>query len=129
MSSNFRHYLSRIAFGPDDSPLHRTMRTDLAGHGPGVDIAQAGNIAFFQVTDDAAFFAPVAGFGAQLGGDKTAHERFSRLVELGIHPVVADQRVGHRHNLTSIGGVGQHFLISGHAGIEHDFAMPFQSVQ
>ena len=33
---------------------------------------------------------------------------------------VADLRRGHRHDLTGVRRIGQHFLVAGHAGREHD---------
>src|SRR5207248_11779952 len=32
---------------------------------------------------------------------------------------------GHRHDLTGIGRIGEHFLVPGHARVEHDFARGF----
>ena len=38
-------------------------------------------------------------------------------------------RTGHGHDLSPVGGIGQHFLIAGHGRVEHDFAsgLPFCS--
>ena len=43
------------------------------------------------------------------------------LVEL-VDAVIADQRIGHRDDLTAIRRIGQHLLITGHRGVETNFA-------
>jgi hypothetical protein len=48
--------------------------------------------------------------------------RRPRLNVQSVDAVVADQRVGHGHYLPIIGRIGQHFLIAGHTGIEHDLS-------
>ena len=35
-----------------------------------------------------------------------------------VDPVVSDQRIRHRHDLPAIRRIGQHFLVTGHRGIE-----------
>ena len=37
--------------------------------------------------------------------------------------VVADERVGHHHHLARIGGIGDHLLVPGHAGVEDNLAI------
>ncbi len=41
---------------------------------------------------------------------------------LAIDAVVADERIGHRHDLTLVGWIGQDFLVAGHGSVEDDFA-------
>ncbi len=41
---------------------------------------------------------------------------------LGRDAVVADERIGHRHDLAFVGWIGQHFLVAGHTGVENDFS-------
>ena len=38
------------------------------------------------------------------------------------HAVVADLGAGHRDDLSGVGRIGEHFLIAGHARVEHDLA-------
>ena len=38
--------------------------------------------------------------------------------------VISDQRISHGHDLAAIGRIGQHFLVTGHRGVEADFADP-----
>jgi hypothetical protein len=51
---------------------------------------------------------------------ESLHPRPPRLHVLGVNPVVADLGVGHRHDLTTVGGVGEHLLIPDHPGVETD---------
>src|SRR5262245_13393735 len=37
-------------------------------------------------------------------------------------PIVTDVRTGHRNDLPLIGWIGQNLLVSGHGGVEYDFA-------
>ena len=46
-----------------------------------------------------------------------------RLHVLRIDPVVADQRVGHAHELAAIGRIGHDLLIARHGGVEDDLAV------
>ena len=57
-----------------------------------------------------------------LAHDKARDPALAGLVILKIDAVVADQRVGHGDDLAVVGGVGQHLLIAGHAGVENDLA-------
>ena len=54
------------------------------------------------------------------GGDRGT----LRFEILRAYSVVADERVGHDHRLTGIGGIGQDFLIARHGSVEHDFRHP-----
>ena len=52
---------------------------------------------------------------------RTQGRRLSSI--LVVDPVIADLGVGHRHDLTVIGGVGQDLLITRHARVEDDLAI------
>src|SRR5207244_3577391 len=41
---------------------------------------------------------------------------------LAVHAVVSQQRIGEGDDLAAVGRIGKHFLIAGHAGVEHHFA-------
>src|SRR5262245_42227783 len=41
-----------------------------------------------------------------------------------VDTVVADLRVGHRDDLSSVGRIGENLLVSHHGGVEHDFPRP-----
>ena len=59
---------------------------------------------------------------AQFLDHKSAHVRRPALGIGGVHAVVADQRVGHGHDLAAVGRIGQHFLVAGHRSVETNFA-------
>ena len=42
-----------------------------------------------------------------------------------IDAIIAYEGVGHNDHLTAIGRIGENFLITGHAGVENDFALDF----
>src|SRR4029453_19447791 len=54
--------------------------------------------------------------------DEARHLRTRRLDVLAVDAVVADVRVGHRHDLPGGGGIGQHLLVAAERGIEDDLA-------
>ncbi|MNY77036.1 hypothetical protein D3C86_2168130 [compost metagenome] len=60
-----------------------------------------------------------------LAYDKAVNERADRFEVVAGDAVVADERIRHRDDLTAVGRVGQYFLITGHPGVEHDFAGRF----
>lgn len=41
---------------------------------------------------------------------------------LGVDAVDADFRIGHDHDLSPIGGVSEHLLVTGHPGVEDQLA-------
>ncbi len=65
----------------------------------------------------------VAGQAAQLADDEGADPGAGTLGVLGVDAVVADHRIGHRHDLAMIGGVGEDLLVAGHARVEDDLAI------
>ena len=39
-----------------------------------------------------------------------------------VHSVIADQRIGHRHNLPFVRRIGEYFLVAGHGRVETNLA-------
>ncbi len=78
-----------------------------------------------EVVAERAVGAPVAGQRRRLAHDEAGHARRLRLGVAGRHAVVADVRRRHRDDLAGVGRIGQHFLIAGHARVEHDLAARF----
>ncbi len=58
----------------------------------------------------------------QFADDEAPQSELVALDVLGVDPVVANLRIGHRDDLTAIRWVGQDLLIARHAGVEDDFA-------
>ena len=69
--------------------------------------------------------APVARHRRLVADDEAGHLRRARLDVVRRHAVVADLRAGHRDDLPGVRRIGQHFLIAGHARVEHDLAARF----
>ena len=60
---------------------------------------------------------------AELADHESADPGAAAFGILLVDPVVADLRVGHRHDLAVIGRVGQDLLVAGHARVEDDLAI------
>ena len=83
-----------------------------------VDSFCAGDIPFTQVFVERHFGAPIAWNIRQFLDDESAHVgRRAFLVER-VDAVVSNQRIRHRHNLPAIRWIRQHFLVTGHRGVE-----------
>ena len=67
--------------------------------------------------------AEVAHPAAELANHEASDPGATALQILVVDPVIADFGVGHRHDLTVIGGVGQDLLITRHARVEDDLAI------
>ena len=110
----------------------------IAGHGLHIDVPRgwearvyrrvegdptlhAGNFPAFQIIIEGFFRAPIARKLAQLFNNETTHVRARTLLIGRVSSVVANEWIGHRDNLTTVGWVGQHLLITGHRGVEADF--------
>ncbi|MEY3457593.1 MAG: hypothetical protein RL215_750 [Planctomycetota bacterium] len=69
--------------------------------------------------------AVVAGGLAEFADDEAAEEETAAFDVFGVDAVVADEGVGHGDDLTVVGGIRKDFLVAGHAGVEHHFAIDF----
>ena len=105
-----------------DHAVHHALAAQLAGQTAGVDTRQADDLLLLEVFVQRQAAAPVGGMLRDLAHDKARDPALAGLVILKIDAVVADQRVGHGDDLAVVGGVGQHLLIAGHAGVENDLA-------
>jgi len=65
---------------------------------------------------------PVAGHRAIFSNDEAAHLYLPGFEVEPVDAIIANERICGNYNLSGVGGVGQHLLISGHAGVENDFA-------
>ena len=61
----------------------------------------------------------LAGFAAAHSLRRRGRKAF--LVER-VRPIVSDERIGHRNDLTAIGGVRENLLVSGHGSVETNLA-------
>ena len=94
----------------------------MAGEGAGVDAFDAGHTVFLEEFGQGTDGTPVGGRLAAFLDDERRRMDFTGLHIFRVDAVVADERPRHAHHLPVIGGVGEDFLIAGHAGVENDFA-------
>ena len=106
----------------DDDALHRSLRSYMARDAARIDLMETRDILALKEFPYRARRKAVAADFAELPGDQPAHERFSRLHENFVDTVIPDQGVCECDNLTAIRGIGQDFLIAGHARVEHDLS-------
>ena len=106
--------------GRDPYP-HRPQRADVAGQSPGVDIADPDDslVREFCVKTSAA--SPVRRSGRWVAHHVSCYLDPGRLVILVVPARVPDVRSGGQYHLAPVGGVGQGFLVAGHAGSEDQF--------
>ena len=102
--------------------FHRAAFAQMPGQRARIDALNAGNVPVPQIIIERSLRAPTAWNFAQLFDDKSAHVRLAAFLIERVRAVVSDQRIGHRHDLSAIGRIGQHFLITGHRGVETNLA-------
>ena len=110
-----------VVAGHDDA-AHHAARSQLPRERPRVDVGDGDDAVGDKVVAQRALRAPVAGHRRLLAHDEPSDMRRLRFPIRRRHAVVPDLRARHRHDLTGVRGVGQHFLIARHARVEHDFA-------
>src|SRR5688572_6945623 len=91
------------------------------GQGTGVDALNARDVRALEVFVERARRAPVARDGAELFDHKAADVGLSAFLVERIDSIIADLRAGHGDDLSAIGWVGKHLLVSGHRGVETNF--------
>jgi hypothetical protein len=101
-----------------DHPAQGSMLAQVPGQRPRVDAAQSRHAPARQLVVQGALAARMPDLRRQL-----AHHHGPRVHPPRLHgrvgaAVVADQRVGHHHHLSGVGGVGGHLLVAAHAGVE-----------
>ena len=105
------------AFGAE-AGVEGTGDAKFFGDGTGIDAFEAGNARFGKVVLYGLVAPPITGEGADLTHHEAADLGAVGFNILGANAVVPDLDGGHGDDLGEIGGIGQDFLITGHAGIE-----------
>ena len=100
---------------------HGTPFAQVTHQGAGVDPGDAHQSMALHPVLQGFPAAPAAGGRRQLTGDHPAGVGLIRFLIIGIHTGVAQFRIGKGHQLSGIGGIGEHLLVAGHAGVEHHF--------
>ena len=98
--------------------------TDASRQLPGVHPGNGGDVVLLQQLRQG-FDAPEIGWEVVV----VIHHHAADAGELALkvllgNAVVANQGIGHHHHLVGVTQVGYNFLITGHGGVEHDFANP-----
>ena len=115
--------LGVVEVGRREDSLHGPAFPRQPDQGAGVDPLDADDAVLLEIVGQRTGRAVIADPAAQLADHEAADPGPPALGILGVDPVVADLRIGHRHDLTVIRGVGQDLLIAGHARVEDDLAV------
>jgi hypothetical protein len=116
---------SVVEVGGGQDAGHGAADAQAADQGSGVDTLDADDVVLSKVGVKGAVRAEVARCARELADDEALDLGPARFGVLGIDAVVADERVGHGNDLSLVRRVGQHLLVAGHAGVEHDLAEGF----
>ena len=92
----------------------------MPGQGPRVDAGDRGNAVGAQ--EGCQLPRIVEDRGRGIGHDQPAEPRLHRLVVVDQAAVVADQRIGHDHDLARVRRVGADLLVAGLARVHHEVA-------
>ncbi len=109
------------AVGGERRPQHALLAQQ-ARQRARVHLADARDAVACQVVGQRLVGAPVRHHGADLAHDESRHLRPVGLHVLGVDARVADMRQRHAHHLAAVGGIGDHLLVAGQAGVEDHFA-------
>ena len=101
---------------------HRPADAQPPHQGAGVDAFHAQDLVLTQIGVEVAQGPEVARDPRELADNETFNLWPARFRVFGIGPVVADERIGHRDQLSPVRRIGQHLLVTGHARIENDLA-------
>ncbi len=106
-----------------DGSHHHARRAQTPGQRPSIDSTDSNDAVVAQVLLQPTTGTRVAGHLTVLPHDEAANLDATRLDIAVIDAVVADKRVGQDEDLAGVGRIGQHLLIAGHAGAEHDLTI------
>jgi hypothetical protein len=107
-------------FGGDHG-AHRSTGADPSSKHTGIQPFNPQDTILTEKIGQVAGGAVIAGVLLIFADKKGTGMHPSRLHVLGIDPVVTNERIGHGDQLTCIGRIGQHLLITAHAGVEYNF--------
>ena len=118
-------YLPHIKLlGTGQHGVHAPLAAEHLGQGTGIHPLDAGDVMLLHIIPQVHLSAEVAPPGGQMANHQHLHPGAAGLVVLAVHPVVADEGIGHDHALSGIGGIGQDLLVASHGGVEHQLAHP-----
>ena len=114
-----------VEIGGGKTRAHRAFVADVTHECSCIDAFDGNDVPAFQIRLEALFGAPVGSDTTRFTNDKSFDPRARRLCIAFVDAVVADERVGHAHDLSRVRGIGKHLLITGHRGIENHLAADF----
>ena len=91
------------------------------GQGTGVDLVDSNNLVLGEIISQRLLGPPGRRNLAEFTDDKSPNVGTGRFCILRVDSVVPLQRVGHRYNLPTVGGIGNDLLIPRHGGIKANF--------
>ena len=112
-----REFLAR----PDDGSLS-TSASQVPGKPPGVTVGDDRYAVAVQPFRQRLVRPPVLLERTELAGDQRPRPWSRRLLKICRGAVIPDEGIGHHHHLAGVRGVGEHLLVTGHAGVDHDLA-------
>ena len=114
---------SFACFIGNDYAFNHTIVANFTSNGTSVDACQGRNVLFIEEVLKGTFTTPVARIIAQFTDYQALAVSLTALVEHIIYAGIANDGISQNHNLTAVGGVSKHFLITTHtAGSEYNFA-------
>jgi hypothetical protein len=112
----------RLVRAGGDATVLRALGAQDARQLACIDPGDRHHVVGFEIVRQRLRVAPVAHRQRQIADHQPAGEYPARLHIFGIHPDVADVRIGQCDDLLAVGRVGEDFLIAGHRGIEYHLA-------
>ena len=109
----------RCLGGSAECTSHGTRVAQQAGEATGVDATDTADAVVGQHRVQRRSGPVVAVPSGQVADDDSTAERTARLEVAGVHPVVADVRVGEGDDLAGVRRIGDHLLIARQDGVEH----------
>ena len=119
---NQRINVERAILAMRDHRVGRAQFPDAPRDGAGVDAGHADPAPIRQPLVERLGSAEVRRRGDGLGHHAAQRVRVDGLDILGVRPHIADMREGEGDDLPGVAGVGHHFLVAGHRGVEAELA-------
>ena len=108
-----------------DDRLHRALLPQMTGQRAGIDPLDRHDFIFVEIVNEA-LCGPVIGVvTAEFLDHKPLHMDLVGFHVFVVDAVIADQRIGHDHDLPCIRRIRQDFLIAAHSGVEYRFTSTF----
>ena len=117
--------LVRVELEVRNDAAHHAVGAQVAHECAGVDLGEHGNLVALEVFLGDFLGTPVRADARELADNQALDVRAGGFVVVGVGAVIADLGVGENYDLSSVGRVGENFLIAGDGSIKNDFAVTF----